>query len=63
MTTELKKQIEQEAIDGTKARAENDFIGWNAGFEAGYQLAAEKYAELWEVEKLRNTQHPTTNDQ
>lgn len=46
---QLQKQIEQEAIDGTKVRAESEGdIGWNQGYELGYEAAGEKYAMQWQ---------------
>lgn len=49
LNKQLQDQIEQEAIDGTKVRAESEGdIGWNQGYERGYEAAGEKYAEKWQ---------------
>lgn len=54
LSKQLQDQIEQEAIDGTKVRAENaGDVGWNQGYERGYEAAGEKYAEkLHEAQQL-----------
>lgn len=54
LSQEIRQQIENEAIDGTKDRAENDFsVGWNQGYEKGYEGAGEKYAEKWQAAEWR----------
>lgn len=54
ITPELQKQIENEAIDATKACKDTDFdIGWNQGYEKGYEAAGEKYALKWQEAEQR----------
>lgn len=51
---QLQKQIEQEAIDGTKVRVESEGdVGWNQGYERGYEAVGEKYAEKWQEAEQR----------